>query len=385
VTIPANLTVSVSGTSVTAQVDAAGRFSLLNVPPGNADLRFNAPGVLANVVVTGLEAGQVVSITVSLTPTTAAIESDHRSLGRETQLEGRVESLPPTTPALTLVVAGRTVTTDASTQFLLHGSPATFASLELGQRVHVKGEASGTSLLAREVKIQNTNTGTGLNLNGVISGFSGTPAAFEFTVNGQLVKGDTGTVFFGNSEFAQLVDGAIVEVKGSQRSGFVYAVRIHVEREEIEFTGVITAPITGTAPDLSFLVDSTIDHTVLTSAGTDVQRKGDKQTPAQLRAGMTVEVSGELLANGKVLAGKIHILGDAVGGEFQMSGSIGGLSGTCPTLSFSVSGYEITTTAVAPATVFTPSCASLSNGTKVTVKGTVLVGGSISATNVEKQ
>jgi hypothetical protein len=68
-----------------------------------------------------------------------------------------------------------------------------------------------------------------------------------------------------------------------------------------------------------------------------------------------------------------------------MSGSIGGLSGTCPTLSFSVSGYEITTTAVAPATVFTPSCASLSNGTKVTVKGTVLVGGSISATNVEKQ
>jgi hypothetical protein len=220
-------------------------------------------------------------------------------------------------------------------------------------------------------------------VNGVIAGFTGTPAAFEFTVNGTLVKGDAATEFFGNSQFAELANGQTVTVKGTQMSGFVYATRIHVEAVEIEFTGVIVAPITGTSPDLSFLVDAPVDHTTKTTSLTIVRRGSDTQTPAQLQVGMTVEVTGSLLPNGSVIAKRVNIQGDAVGGLFEMTGNIGGLSGSCATtLSFSVSGYSIVTTAT---TTFAPSCGALSNGTKVTVKGVVLVGGSVSATSVEKQ
>jgi hypothetical protein len=226
-TVPVGMTVSVVGTNVTAQVNAAGRFALLNVPPGNADLRFNAPGVLASISLLDLQAGQTIELTVTVSDTIATVESDRRSLGREEQVEGRVESLPPTTAALSLVVAGRTVTTDGSTTFYVGGAPAGFSSLEVGQRVHVKGQTNAGSLLARTIDIQNTNTTIGVNLNGTVSAFTGTAAAFQFQVDGRLVKGDALTEFYGNSRFLDLVNGGRVEVKGLQRDGFVYAQRIH--------------------------------------------------------------------------------------------------------------------------------------------------------------
>lgn len=227
-TAPPGLLVSVAGTAISAPVDAAGHFALKNVPPGLADLRFSAPGISAALGLADLKAGQLVEIQVSLTSNSATVESDRRASGREEQLEGRVESLPPTTPAGTFVVAGRTVTTDANTKFFMEGQTAAFANLAIGQRVHVKGQTATTGLLASTVDIQNTNTSTGLNINGIVSGFSGTQAAFQFTVDGRLVKGDATTEFFGNSQFSDLVNGARVEVKGAQRDAFVFATRIHV-------------------------------------------------------------------------------------------------------------------------------------------------------------
>ncbi len=70
--------------------------------------------------------------------------------------------------------------------------------------------------------------GTGLNLNGIVSAFTGTATAFQFAVDGRLVKGDGQTEFFGNSRFSDLANGARVEVKGAQRDAFVYANRIKV-------------------------------------------------------------------------------------------------------------------------------------------------------------
>jgi len=227
-TTPPGLLVSVAGTAISASVDAAGNFVLRNVPPGLADLRFSAPGVAAALGLSDLKGGDMVTIQVSLSTSNATIESDRRSNGKEEQLEGRIESLPPTTAAGNLVVAGRTVVTNATTKFYLQGQAATFADLALGQRVHVKGQTGTGGLVASSVDIQNTNTSTGLNINGIVSGFTGTRAAFQFTVNGTLVKGDAATELFGNTQFSELVNGARVEVKGSQRDAFVYATRLHV-------------------------------------------------------------------------------------------------------------------------------------------------------------
>jgi hypothetical protein len=379
---PAGLRVSVAGSNNSVSVDAAGQFSLKNVPPGNPTLRFTATNLDTSLPLTDVQSGQTVTIAVSLDGSTAVLESDRRALGSEEQLEGKIESLPPTTPAGSLVVAGRTVTTTDTTLFWLNGQPSAFTALALGQRVHVKGQPSGTALAAREVKIQNTNTSTGLNLNGVISAFSGTPSAFQFTVNGQLVKGDAATEFYGNSQFLELVDGARVEVKGSQRDGFVYATRLHVNVEGIELTGVLSGK-TGTGLNLTFTLSG---KTVKMSADTEVKRKGDDQDVSVLYNGQTVELTGTLLADGTVIARKVSIVLDAAGGYFEMEGSMGGKTGTCPTISFSVSGYDIVTVAGATPTVFDPtgSCASLSNGTKVLVKGIVQANLSVVATLVKK-
>ena len=226
-TTPPGLLVSVAGTAISASVDAAGKFQLKNVPPGLADLRFSAPGLAAALGLSDLKGGDVVDIQVSLTTSDATIESDRRSNGKQEQLEGRVESLPPTTVAGSLIVAGRTVITNAATKFYLQGQPATFADLALGQRVHVKGQTGTGGMVASSIDIQNTNTSTGLNINGIVAGFLGTRAAFEFTVDGRLVKGDALTELYGNTQFSEVVNGARVQVKGAQRDGFVYATQLH--------------------------------------------------------------------------------------------------------------------------------------------------------------
>jgi len=229
--VPNGIRITVVGSNITVDVSGDGTFSLKNVPSGNVVLQITGPGVNATISLTDLQTGQTVTITVNVNGATAEVDSDRRSKGGEEQVEGRVESLPPTTPAGDFVVAGRTVRTNGTTSFRRSDDSAgTFADLVLGYRVHVKGTTTGGVLVAREVKIQNTNTETGLNINGDISLFSGTISAFQFNVGGRLVKGDANTEFFGNSAFADLANGKRVEVKGSQRDGFVYATRIKVNK-----------------------------------------------------------------------------------------------------------------------------------------------------------
>jgi len=382
--IPPGLTVGVRGTGITTAVNASGQFSLSNLPAGNVELAFTAPGVSAALGLTNLQPGETISIAVSLTSSAAVLETERRSTGREEQVEGRIESLPPDVAALTFIVAGRTVTTDANTRFLLRNGPVGFDALEVGFRVHVKGQTVGGTLLASLVDIQNTN-GTAVNINGVIEDMSGTPSAFLIVVDGQEIHGDSLTQFFGGTVFADLAIGQTVEVKGLQRTGHVYATRIHVEAEEVEFSGTILAPIAGTSPDLQFTVASTPNRQVNTTAATIVRRKSDTQTPAALQVGMLVSVTGRALPGGAVNARRISIEGDEVGGLFEMTGRIGGLSGACPTVSFSIAGSQIATTALTSFLPAAPGCSGLSNGHTVTVKGTVLAGGSIEATEVRKQ
>ena len=230
VSVPTGIRVKVSGTNIDVDVNTDGTFTLKNVPSGNIIIQFSGATTNATVTLTDLETGQVVTLNVALNGTQAEVESDRRSKGREEQLEGRVESLPPTTLAGELVVSGRTVRTDANTVIRQGDATAAFAALQLGYRVHVKGETTAGVLLAREIKIQNTNTSTGLNINGDVTLFSGTSAAFQFNVGSRIVKGDANTEFIGNSVFADLANGKRVEVKGSQRDGFVYADRIKVNR-----------------------------------------------------------------------------------------------------------------------------------------------------------
>jgi uncharacterized protein DUF5666 len=382
------LVVTVVGTNISASVDAADRFTLNGVPPGDATLKFTGAGVDSTVPLAQLQPAETVSLVLSVAGAAVSVDSEIRSTASSQQREGRVESLPPTTAANTLIVSGKTVKTDSGTRVEQGGAAKSFADLLIGMRVHVEGTASGSDITASLIRIQNTNTWIPIEINGVIDSFAGTTAMFQFKIGSRLVKGDDLTVFFGNSTFSMLKDGVRVEVKGQQRDGYTYAERIHVndsgtddgtgQDDSASIQGLLTS-IAGTKPALTLLVGGTV---VRTSASTDVQRRGDMQTLDALKIGQTLHVVGVRQSNASIDARHVFIDDDATGGEFQIEGSIGGLKGSCPSVVFGVNGFSIATNG---STVFDGgACSTLQNGDKVTVNGLKNGDGSVLATRVKK-
>jgi hypothetical protein len=219
----AGMTVTVEGTNITATVNGASQFVLTEVPPGVTVLRFNGVGANAAVAIGNLIAGLTTTVTVIVNGTEAHLQE--KTQGNDREIEGRIESIAGST----LKVAARTVTVGAST-VIRHGETTmTEADLEVGQRVHVKGEVTGTgetaSTAASLILVQNMNTSIPVNLQGSVSGLTGTAAAFEMTVEGRTVKGTSATEFKGGKSpsFAELANGGKVHVKGAQQNGFVQA------------------------------------------------------------------------------------------------------------------------------------------------------------------
>lgn len=384
------MTISIVGTSISVVADGSGRFTLQGVPTGDVQLRITAPGTDATVSVSQVQASQSVDVTIVVTGNTATVDAEVRSGAGQAQLEGRVEALPPATAAQTFKAAGRVVKTDGSTQFVEGGATRSFADLQIGERVHVTGTMAGDVLTAAIVTIQNTNAAIPVEVNGIVDGLTGSASAFQFTVGGRPIHGDSTTTFFGDGDkpdtFADLKNGATVEVKGEQRNDFVFASRIHINGSTPPGTNDDSASIHGTInsisggkPTLTLLVDST---TVRTTASTEVRRRGDVQTLDALKTGQSVHVEGQRQGDGSIVARMIQIDDDPVGGDFEIAGPVGGLSGSCPAVAFTINGYKITTSG---ATTFSGvTCQSLKSGDKVTVKGKTQSDGSVAATDVKK-
>ena len=387
-------TVAVAGTNVASPVDGGGRFTLANVPSGDVQLQFSGGGASAMLPVSAVEPAQHIDLVVSVSGASAAIESQIRSGGTGTELEGRVESLPPTTAALSFKAAGRLVVTDSATRFQDGSAARAFADLQIGMRVHVKGTPSGDTIHATLVELQNSQVDLPVEVNGVIDTLTGTAAAFQFKIGSRVVKGDAATTLFGDGDkpdtFANLKEGVRVEVKGQQRDDFIYAVRVHIndgssdgnngpQDTSASIQGRLTT-IGGAVPALVLTVGTT---TVRTSSATTVKRRGDVQTLDTLRAGQTLHVIGTRQSDASIDARLIEIDDDETGGEFEIEGSMGGLKGTCPTLTFGVNGFSISTNA---STTFDgTACAAFKNGDKVNVKGTKQADGSVLATRLRKK
>lgn len=385
------VTVTVVGTGISATVDAGGRFTLLNVPPGTVQLQLTGGGANATVTISTVEASQTIDVVLAVSGASASLESEVRSGAGEAQLEGRVESLPPTMPALQFKAAGRTVKTDSATRFLDGSVARSFADLQIGMRVHAKGTLSGDTFTATLVELQNSNVTVPVEVNGVIDTVTGSASAFQFKIGSRVIKGDSLTAFFGDGDkpdtFSSLKDGVRVEVKGQQRDDFVYATRIHVngtgdeggddngQDSSASIHGTLTA-MSGSKPNLVLTVGGT---TVRTSSSTEVKRRGDVQTLDTLKVGQSLHVEGARQSDGSINARKIDIDDDAVGGAFEIEGSLGGLKGSCPSVSFGVNGFSITTSG---STTFDVACTALKNGNKVNVKGTKQADGSVAATRV---
>ena len=388
------MTVQVVGTSISSPVGSGGAFSLTGVPAGSSGLRFLGTGVDATATLSPVSEGETVTLVVGVSGSTATIESETRSSNGQVELEGRIESLPPTQPANTLIVGGRTVTVGPDTVIRDGNGTRSFADLAIGLRVHVTGRVDGAALAAQTITIQNTNTTIPVNVNGTVDQLTGTSSSFRFFVGGREVRGDGNTQFFGDGDrpdqFSRLANGVRVEVKGQQRDNFVYAERIHINgssaptptppQEESASIEARLNTIGGTAPNLTLLVGTT---TVRTSSSTEVRRRGDVQTLAALAIGQTLHVVGVRRSDGSIDARMIQIKEDESGGAFTIEGSMGGLKGSCPSLTFGVNGYSISTNG--STTFVNGACGDLRNGTRVLVEGTRQGDGSVKATSVTRR
>jgi hypothetical protein len=367
---------------------------LANVPSGDVQLQLTGGGANAMVPVAAVQPAERIDLVLSVAGATAAIESQVRSGGATTELEGRVESLPPTVvDPLSFKAAGRLVKTDASTRFQDGSQTRSFADLRIGMRVHVKGTTSGDTINATLVELQNSNVDIPVNVNGVIDTLTGTASAFQFKIGSIVVKGDGNTAFFGDGDspdtFANLKEGVRVEVKGQQRDDFVYATRIHIndgdddddespEDTSASIHGTLKA-IGGAVPALVLTVDTT---TVRTSSSTTVKRRGDFQTLETLKIGQSLHVIGTRQSDGSLDARHIEINDDPTGNDVEIEGSVGGLKGSCPSLSFGINGYAVTTNGVT--TFVGLTCPAMKSGDKVKVNGTKQGDGSVLATKVTK-
>jgi hypothetical protein len=219
----AGMTVTVQGTNITTTVNGAGQFQLTSIPAGTTVLVFNGVGANAQLNLGTLLAGQTTTITVVINGTSAELEQ--KTVNGDTEIEGRIESITGTT----LKVATHSVTVTPTT-IIRHGDTTmTAAQLAAGQRVHVKGNTTGTGTAAMTtattILVQNMNTSIPVNLQGTVSGLTGSAAAFEMTVDGRLVKGTSATEFKGGKSpsFSELANGDKVHVNGAQQNGFVAA------------------------------------------------------------------------------------------------------------------------------------------------------------------
>lgn len=316
------VTVTIVGTSMSTTVDAAGQFTFRNVPGGHVLLQFSGAGANGQVDLSDVDDKETITLTLTVNGASVELEDEHRRGGPEDQLEGKIQALPPTTPAGTFMVAGQIVTTDGNTRLFIGGTSVQFSSLTLGQRVHVAGHFSGNNLLANVIQIQGPNDSPSPPNNGN---------------NGN------------NPDDSASIDGVLASIGG------------------------------GPAPNLTLNVGGT---TVTTNASTDVRRKGDVQPLSVLVVGMTLHVEGARQSNGSIIARMIQIKDDATGGQFQIEGSMGGLKGTCPSVQFGVNGFSIFTDG---STAFAPACSTFKSGTKVFVQGVVQADGSVKATTVSKQ
>lgn len=302
------LTVSVTGTTVANTVDAAGRFQLTGVPAGPIELHFTGPGVDAKLPVGTVSAGDNIVVNVTVTGSTAEVEDSSHSHDSESEIEGRVDAVPPVTAAGQFSVAGKTITTTATTTFTLNGHTALATDVVVGVRVHVKATTSGTSIVATSVEIQNTQTTLPMEINGLVSGLSGTAASFQFDIGSRHITGDTTTKFDGQKTFSSLSNGSRVEVKGTLQNGSIAASQIHVEaadngdgsgsdhNNQAEASGTVSAAA-GTCPAIQFMLGTT---KVTTTASTEF----DLACTSVIN-GAKVEVKGTRATDGSITATRV--------------------------------------------------------------------------------
>jgi hypothetical protein len=327
--------VSVPGTNLSSPVDGTGKFTLDGVPPGDIQIKITGSGVDAAITVSGVQAGQTITLKITVSGNAGVIDSDSRE-GSTTdpnrrELEGRIETNMSGTSSL--MVSGQLVTATTS------GSSATvirkgdtlmlFSELQVGMRVHVKGTMIQTiappSLAATEIIVQNENTDVPMKVEGVVAA---TPPS-------------TGSCSTSNLTF--VLEGKAITVMTDSRTSF--------KPSCLDVKAGATVEVMGRLQSASSPADEATPNTILAEK-VDVTKAAPEEPVASTP-------------------------------ELEYKGAMSGLSGSCPAISFFV-GVGSPQISAGSSTSFKPSCSALRNGDNVEVKA-IESEGRILATKVERK
>lgn len=150
--------------------------------------------------------------------------------GDEAELRGSIQSVAGTVPNLTLMVAGQTVLTSASTVLRRRGNVVDFDALRVSGEVEVEGRrrADGV-LLAQKITLEDDgDEGREVELTGAMSGLSAVSAcpSITFSLPGGSIL-TTSATEFDDVRCSALTNGQRVEVKGfREANGTVRARRV---------------------------------------------------------------------------------------------------------------------------------------------------------------
>lgn len=224
-------------------------------------------------------------------------------------VETQLNFVGPITSVSPLVVDGRTVIVNSSTQVLdRQNNPIAISALNAGGMVQVEGASQPDgSILAKKIKIEDGDDhGAEMEIRFVGSITSLSP----LFVAGRMVVTNSSTRLLDGRNLPLAMgafnSGDMVEVEGTSRSdGSVLAKKIKLEDEneqeaehEIRFVGSITG--------LSPLVVAS--RTVITDSGTRLlDRRNNPIAIGAFKSGDRVEVEGTNRSDGSVLAKKIKL------------------------------------------------------------------------------
>jgi Domain of unknown function (DUF5666) len=252
------------------------------------------------------------------------------------------------------------------------------SQIVIGTEVELHGNFRDGVFVATRVHIEDGPGGVDVGGAGVAE-VQGAVADFvsvsSFTVNGQRI--DATNAVFDDGTPANLVNGAIVEVKGKIDNGVLIATRVEFK------SGATTQPPAEGEFEAKGTVSGFVSISNFTVAGKVVDASSAtfmRGTVADLKNGAIVEIKGTLI-NGAVMATLVKFDDDLgtdppMSSEFEAQGAI---SNFVSVSSFVVAGKTID---ASTATFLRGSASDLKNGAIVEIKGTI-ANGAVTATLVK--
>jgi hypothetical protein len=263
---------------------------------------------------------------------------------------------------------------------------------------------SASSLASGATAALGTTSASGLT--GTVSSLAGACPSLSFKLEGKVIKTSSATKFDGgacgdvkNGSRATIAgptqsDGSITAEKltllaatttgatGTTGGGSTGTTGGTTTSAALTITGGVHS-LTGACPEVSFTLEG---KTVRTNAATNFGSGGC----ASVKNDARVTITGTTQSDGRVLASTVTIVSappvtppPVASTTVTITGTINGLTGSCPSVTFVLEGKTIRISAAT--TYERGSCAELRNAIRVTATGATQADGSIAATRVAFQ